>query len=58
MKIEKDGKIYKVTEQSKTWTVSTDKDNVTVSAKVTKADCPTFDDLRDNVVKTRRGGGN
>jgi hypothetical protein len=46
MTIEKNGKIYKVTEQSKTWTVSTDKNNVTVSAKITKADCPTFDDLK------------
>lgn len=46
MTIEKNGKIYKVTEQSKTWTVSTDKNNVTVSAKITKTDCPTFDDLK------------
>lgn len=46
MTIEKNGKIYKVTEQSKTWTVSTDKNNVTVSAKITKADCSTFDDLK------------
>ena len=51
MKIEKDGKIYKVTEQSKTWTVSTDKDNVIVSAKITKADCPTFDDLKTFVAE-------
>jgi hypothetical protein len=47
MKIEKDGKIFNVTEQAKSWTVSlVDSGNFDASAKITKADCPTFEDLK------------
>lgn len=46
MNIEKDGKIYTVRENQKSWTVTLTDGRVTISAKVQKADCPTFDDLK------------
>lgn len=46
MTIEKNGRIYEVRENKKSWTLSVTKDRVTISANVTKADCPTFDDLK------------
>lgn len=47
MTIEKNGKTYKVVENAKSWTVSILSDcNVTVAAKISKSDCPTFDDVK------------
>lgn len=46
MNIEKNGKVYTVRENAKSWTVSTSAERVTINANVSKADCPTFDDLK------------
>lgn len=46
MTIEKDGKIYAVRENKASWTVSKAAERVTVSAKISKADCPTFESLK------------
>ena len=47
MTIKENGKTYKVTENAKSWTVSILSDcNVTATAKISKSDCPTFDDVK------------
>lgn len=47
MTIEKNGKTYKVAENAKSWTVSILSDcNVTATVKISKSDCPTFDDVK------------
>lgn len=50
MTIEKNGKIYTAKENKASWTVSAAADRVTVSVKVPKDDCPTFDALKAYVV--------
>ena len=42
MKIEKNGVIYSVKENDKSWTLSADLVGVSVSYKVSKLDCPDF----------------
>ena len=47
MIIEKKDKVYVVTENTKTWTVSLLNDSgVTATAKILKSDCPAFEDLK------------
>lgn len=46
MEIEKGGVTYKVKEYSKSWTLSTKTDGVTLNIKIAKTDCHTFDDLK------------
>lgn len=46
MIIEKNGKNYTVKENAKSWTLCIAIGVVSVSYKVSKTDCPTFDDLK------------
>lgn len=46
MIVEKNGKIYTVRENPKSWTVKIDIENVSVSYNVSKDDCKTFDELQ------------
>lgn len=46
MTIEKNGKVYAVRENNKSWTVSIKYGHIDVNYNVQKADCPTFDDLK------------
>lgn len=46
MKIEKNGVVYSVKENEKSWTLSADLGGVSVSYKVSKDDCPDFDSLK------------
>ena len=49
MTIEKNGTIYTVNETATGWTLTTSLGNVGVSFNITKADCPTFDALKEIV---------
>ena len=49
MTIEKNGTIYTVNETATGWTLTTSLGNVGVSFNITKADCPTFDALKECV---------
>lgn len=51
MNIEKDGKIYDVKENQTSWTITLADSKVVVSAKITKADCPTFKSLNDFITE-------
>lgn len=46
MTIEKNGNIYTIRENKASWTVTKAAGRVTVSANVSKADCPTFESLK------------
>lgn len=46
MTIEKNGKVYTVRENAKSWTVTKAAERVTINANVSKADCPTFESLK------------
>lgn len=46
MTIEKDGKVYAVRENAKSWTVTRAAERVTINVNVSKADCPTFESLK------------
>lgn len=48
--IEKDGRVLTVQEFSQKWKVSTDKGGLQVSYDISKADYPTFDDLKTYVL--------
>lgn len=48
--IEKDGRVLTVQEFSQKWKVSTDKGGLQVSYDISKADYPTFDDLKAYVL--------
>lgn len=52
MEIEKGGVTYQVREYSKSWTISTKTGGVTLNIKISKTDCPTFDDLKAFFAKT------
>lgn len=45
MHIEKNGKIYTVTENLKSWSVKTESGKVSVSYSIQKELCPTFEEL-------------
>ena len=49
MTIEKNGTVYTVNEIATGWTLTTSLGNVGVSFNITKADCPTFDALKEFV---------
>lgn len=49
MTIEKNGTVYTVNETATGWTLTTSLGNVGVSFNITKADCPTFDTLKEFV---------
>ena len=49
MTIEKNGTVYAVHETATGWTLTTSLGNVGVSFSITKADCPTFDALKEFV---------
>lgn len=49
MTIEKNGTVYTVNETATSWTLTTSLGNVGVSFNITKADCPTFDTLKEFV---------
>ena len=51
MTIEKNGTAYTVNETPTGWTLITSLGNVGVSFNITKADCPTFDELKDFVAE-------
>ncbi|MDY6367028.1 MAG: hypothetical protein SPL13_00705 [Clostridia bacterium] len=51
MTIEKNGKIYKATENVSSWTVSREIGRVSVSYNIPKEDCPTFDALKSYVIE-------
>ncbi len=51
MNIEKDDKIYDVKENQTSWTITLADSKVVVSAKITKADCPTFESLKDFITE-------
>lgn len=51
MKIEKDGRVYIVTETTKQWNVKTDASKMGVSYNIPKEVCGTFDDLKKYVVE-------
>lgn len=46
MIIEKNDKLYNVTEYTKSWTLSINIGGVPVNYKVSKTDCPTWDELK------------
>ena len=52
MTIEKNGTVYAVNENSTGWTLTTSLDDVGVSFNITKADCPTFDALKEFVAES------
>lgn len=51
MTIEKNGKVYAVRENKKSWTVTIGEGRVSISANVSKDICPTFDDLKAYIAK-------
>jgi hypothetical protein len=46
MEIEKNGKIFVVRENKASWTLSTKIEEMKLIVKVTKKDCPTFEELK------------
>lgn len=46
MTIEKNGKVYAVRENKKSWTVTISEGRVSISANVPKDICPTFGNLK------------
>lgn len=48
--IEKDGRVLTVQEFSQKWKITTDKSGLQVSYDISKADYPTFDDLKAYVL--------
>lgn len=46
MKIEKNGKVFSVKENLKSWTVSRTVDFITISYNVSKTDCPNLESLQ------------
>lgn len=52
MNIEKNGIVYTVNETPNGWSLTTSLGNVGVSFNITKADCPTFDMLKDFVAES------
>ena len=52
MIIEKNGKAYIVKENNASWTLSTAEGIVSISYKVPKDDCPTFDALKAYVMES------
>ena len=50
--ITKQGKIYTVRENKASWTVEHKSDLVTVSYNVSKASCPTIDDLKAYIAES------
>ena len=51
MNIEKNGCIYNVKENKASWALSAKSGSVEVSYNVTKADCPTLDELEKFVLE-------
>lgn len=51
MKIEKNGKIYDVTELARSWKLSITIGSVPIIYKVSKNDCSTFDELKEFVAE-------
>lgn len=49
MTIEKSGTVFAVNETATGWTLTTSLGNVGVSFNIAKADCPTFDALKEFV---------
>ena len=47
MEIEKNGCIYKVVEKEKVWELTAETGKVSVVYRISKADCPAFDSLKD-----------
>ena len=52
MTITKQGKIYTVRENKASWTVERKSDLVAVSYNVSKASCPTIDDLKAYIAES------
>lgn len=52
MTIEKNGTVYTVNETPTGWTLATSIGNVVVSFNITKADCPTFETLKEFVAES------
>ncbi len=46
MTIEKNGKVFTVRENAKSWTVSRVIEHVTINVNVSKADCPAIESLK------------
>ncbi len=51
MKIEKNNKVYEVTENERAWTLNTKVGAVFVKYNVSKSDCPTLEDLKNFVIE-------
>lgn len=51
MTIEKNNKVYEVTETERVWTLSTKVGGVFVKFNVSKSDCPTLEDLKTFVIE-------
>lgn len=51
MTIEKNGIIYWVKENSKSWTLSKTIGSVPITYKISKTDCPTLENLKQFVVE-------
>ena len=52
MNIEKNGKIYKIRENTKSWTVSITIGQVDISYNIQKVDCPVYSDLKAYIVSS------
>lgn len=51
MTIEKNNKLYEVTENERAWTINTKVGDVFVKFNVSKSDCPTLEDLKTFVIE-------